>query len=161
MAKAGEGDERWIVDDMGSQGTNVSSVWPDMQIISCRSSQIRLMASMPHTHLAHIKRVYTIQCALQVNSWHWQEKDVLPWARQRLQELLRMSISAAFYIVMSDIEIALTEYTNPEHRYFHRHCRVFERERRQFWLHNQHRQQCQRDWRRHHQQPQEEADTLI
>lgn len=23
MAKLGEGDERWIVDDMGSQGTNV------------------------------------------------------------------------------------------------------------------------------------------
>ncbi|CAK0780341.1 hypothetical protein CVIRNUC_005018 [Coccomyxa viridis] len=45
MAKAGEGDERWIVDDLGSQGTNV-------------------------------------------NSWHWQEKDVLPWAKQRLQELL-------------------------------------------------------------------------
>ena len=25
---------------------------------------------------------------LQVNSWHWQEKDILPWAKQRLQELL-------------------------------------------------------------------------
>ena len=33
MAKAGEGDERWIVDDLGSQGTNVSSAFPEEQII--------------------------------------------------------------------------------------------------------------------------------
>lgn len=25
---------------------------------------------------------------VNVNSWHWQEKDALPWARQRLKELL-------------------------------------------------------------------------
>ena len=56
MAKAGEGDERWIVDDLGSQGTNVSFVWPDMQIIFCRSSQIRLIA-VCYT-LLHIYQVY-------------------------------------------------------------------------------------------------------
>ena len=96
MAKAGEGDERWIVDDLGTQGTNVSPMWPEMQIMLRRSSQIRLITSMPHTHLAYMKRVYTLQNAPQVNSWHWQEKDVLPWAKQRLQELLGMSIQLPF-----------------------------------------------------------------
>ena len=23
-----------------------------------------------------------------VNAWHWEERDVLPWAKRRLQELL-------------------------------------------------------------------------
>ncbi len=44
MARIGEGDERWIVQDR-EDGTNV-------------------------------------------NSWHWAERDVLPWAKRRLQELL-------------------------------------------------------------------------
>lgn len=68
MAKAGEGDERWIVDDLGSQGTNVSFVWPDMQIIFCRSSQIRLIAFMLHSSSyipgVYMKRINTIHFAL-------------------------------------------------------------------------------------------------
>ena len=68
MAKAGEGDERWIVDDLGSQGTNVSFVWPDMQIIFRRSSQIRLIAFMlyttPYIPGVYMKRINTIHFAL-------------------------------------------------------------------------------------------------
>ena len=143
MAKAGEGDERWIVDDLGSQGTNVGSVWPDMQISFRRSFQIRLMVSMPHTHLALIKRACMIQVALQVNSWHWQEKDILPWAKQRLQELLGMSICTASYMKMWDC--IDSEYIHSNTDVSTAHCRFSERERRQFWLHTQHRQQCQRD----------------
>ncbi|KAK9821579.1 hypothetical protein WJX81_007361 [Elliptochloris bilobata] len=44
MAKVGEGDARWIVEDR-ADGTNV-------------------------------------------NAWHWEERDVLPWAKRRLQDLL-------------------------------------------------------------------------
>jgi activator of HSP90 ATPase len=45
MAKWGEGDARWKVEDMGVQGRNV-------------------------------------------NSWHWEETNALPWATDRLTELL-------------------------------------------------------------------------
>lgn len=44
MAKVGEGDARWIVEER-ADGANV-------------------------------------------NAWHWAERDVLPWAKRRLQELL-------------------------------------------------------------------------
>ncbi len=44
MAKVGEGDARWIVEER-ADGANV-------------------------------------------NAWHWAERDVLPWAQRRLQELL-------------------------------------------------------------------------
>jgi len=44
MAKWGEGDERWKVNDLGESGRNV-------------------------------------------NSWHWEESDVLPWCKKRLGEL--------------------------------------------------------------------------
>ena len=37
MAKVGEGDERWIVDDLGAQGTNVSA---EQLLQSDNSSQI-------------------------------------------------------------------------------------------------------------------------
>jgi len=44
MALMGEGDERWVVTDLGAEGTNVGA-------------------------------------------WHWVEKDLGPWAKQRLSEL--------------------------------------------------------------------------
>ena len=45
MAKWGEGDSRWKVEDLGTAGRNV-------------------------------------------NSWHWEEKNALPWSKERLVELL-------------------------------------------------------------------------
>jgi len=44
MAKWGEGDDRWKVQELGTTGRNV-------------------------------------------NGWHWEESDVLPWAKRRLSEL--------------------------------------------------------------------------
>lgn len=41
MAKFGEGDDRWIVNELGKEGRNV-------------------------------------------NSWHWTEKDVLLWSKEKL-----------------------------------------------------------------------------
>ena len=29
-----------------------------------------------------------------VNAWHWEERDVLPWAKRRLQELLGKTLDA-------------------------------------------------------------------
>lgn len=46
MAKWGEKSERWIVNDLGKEGSNV-------------------------------------------NGWHWQEQNKLPWSKQRIDELVR------------------------------------------------------------------------
>ena len=54
-----------------------------------RSSLDRAHA-YPTTSCPLAQSTYVLSFVLQVNSWHWQEKDILPWAKQRLQELLGM-----------------------------------------------------------------------
>lgn len=46
QAKWGEKSEQWIVNDLGTEGSNV-------------------------------------------NGWHWQEQNKLPWSRQRIDELVK------------------------------------------------------------------------
>ena len=46
QAKWGQGNEQWIVNDLGKEGSNV-------------------------------------------NGWHWQEQNKLPWSKQRIDELMK------------------------------------------------------------------------
>ena len=46
-----------------------------------------------------------------VNAWHWQERDVLPWAKRRLQELLGKALDALavhFTTATSSFNVRLT-----------------------------------------------------
>ena len=72
MAKVGEGDKRWLVEDR-KDGTNVRHAFVD----PCNTSLPALVMDLPETMFG-----------IQVNSWHWAEKDVLTWAKTRLTELL-------------------------------------------------------------------------
>jgi len=67
MAKWGEGDERWRVEDLGEQGRNV-------------------------------------------NSWHWEESDVLPWCKSRLNEILKdiKLVEDSRYLVVTTGEVTVT-----------------------------------------------------
>ena len=43
------------------------------------------------------------QDGTNVHNWHWAEKDVLPWAQQRLKELLGMRISTVFTCCLAQL----------------------------------------------------------